>query len=116
MRGKLRMRQQGFNLSRIRPEGNEQEPAGEGKVLEEVPEEVARPAAPRAPKVTRLPKLLPKQRRDTAVARHDEGGEPVRHTREDTQGHDNLDAEGCDDCEPRDPVRRNRLSCLSHCP
>src|SRR5215831_623396 len=114
MRGKLRMRQQGFNLSRIRPEGDEQEPAGEGKVLEEVPEQVARSAAPRAPEVTRPPKLLPKQRRDPAIARHDQGGEPVGHTRKDAQRHNNLDAQSRDNCESRGSVRWNRLSCLSH--
>src|SRR5262245_36349063 len=54
MRGELRMRQQGRNLSHVRAEGDEQDPAGEGKVLEEVPEQVARPAAARAPKVARL--------------------------------------------------------------
>src|SRR6476659_7128974 len=72
MRGKLRIRQQGRNLSHVCAEGDEQDPAGEGKVFEEVPEQVAGPAAPRAPKVTRFPKLLPKQRRDHSIARQDQ--------------------------------------------
>src|SRR5215471_1751915 len=114
MRGELRMREQGSDLFRIRPEGDEQEPAGEGKVLEEIPEQVARPAAPRAPEVAWLPKLLPKQRRDPAIARYDQGGEPIGHTREDAKRHNDLDAEGRNDCEPRGRVRWNRLSCLSH--
>src|SRR5215468_2839953 len=83
MRGQFRMRQQSCNLSRVRAERDEQDPAGERKVLEEVPEQVTRTAAPRAPEVTRLPELLPKQRRDPAIARQDEGGEPVGHTRQD---------------------------------
>src|SRR5882672_613499 len=112
MRGELRMRQQGRNLSHVRAEGDEQDPAGEGKVLEEVPEQVARPAAARAPEVARLPELLPKQRRDPAIARQDQGGEPVSHARQDTERHDDLDAEGRNDCEPCGRLRWNRLSCL----
>ena len=110
------MRQQGCNLSRVRAEGDEQDPPGEGKVLEEVPEQVARPAAARAPEVARLPELLPKQRRDPAIARQDQGGEPVGHARQDTQRHDDLDAEGREDCKPRQSVRWNRRSRLSHRP
>ena len=61
------MRQLGCNLSSVRAEGDEQEPAGKREVLEEVPEQVARPAAARAPEVTRLLELLPKQRRGPSL-------------------------------------------------
>ncbi len=110
------MRQQGRNLSHVRAEGDEQDPAAERKVFQEVPEQVARPAAARAPEVARLPELLPKQCRDPAIARQDQGGEPVGHTRQDTQRHDDLDAEGRNDGEPRGPLPWNRLSCLINRP
>src|SRR5580698_5536445 len=58
-------------------EGKQQEAASQADVLPEVPEQHPRLAVGVAPKRAWCPELLPQQRRDDAVAGHDEGGGPV---------------------------------------
>ena len=94
--------------------GDEEKPAGQGEVLQEIPEQAAPLAVAARPEIAGTPELLPQQRRDAAIAREHEGGGSVGDAGEDAQRHHDLDEQAREDQNPGEARVRDALACLSH--
>ena len=78
-----------------------QEAAGQCKILEEIPEDIATRARASQSKIAALPKLLPEERGRGAVYRENERCRAISDPDEDTQRHHHFDAEADQDRKPR---------------
>ncbi len=93
MGGRQGVREKAPRPARLKPEGDQEEAAGNREILEEVPHGLAPLGGTAQAEVGRLPELFEQDGRHRAVAGENEGREPIRNPGEYAERHEELDAE-----------------------
>ncbi len=106
--------EKGLQAGTVGADHQQQEAGAQRQVLEEIPEQPARPSVGVGPEIAGLPERLEQHGGRKAVARDHEGRGPVGHAGDHAQAAHHLDRQAGQDHGARQPARPEHLLRLSH--